>query len=91
MHYSNNETSDNDVQGNRKDSVNYEYPMTVIQPNQPVALYETVALHKEAESEASSQTSSVARPYSEPVNRHKDPQLEHNPAYLMTSETTDQS
>ena len=65
--------------------------MTVIRPNQPVAPYENVAVHKEAESEASSQTNSVARPYLEPVNQHKDPQLEHNPTYLMTSKTTDQS
>ena len=66
--------------------------MTVIQPNQLAAPYETVALHKEAEYEASSQTNSVARPYCEPVNRqHNDPQLEHNPAYLVPSETTDQN
>ena len=55
---SGNETSDNDLQGKRKDSVKYEYPMTVIQPNQPVAPYETVALHKEAESETVSETNS---------------------------------
>ena len=46
MRCSNNETSDNDVQGDRKDSVKYEYPMTVIQPNQPVAPYETATLRR---------------------------------------------
>ena len=50
--------------------------MTVIQPNQPVASYETVALHKEAESETVSEINSnkaVANPYSEPVNLHNNP------------------
>ena len=40
--------------------------MTVIQPNQPVAPYETVALHKEAESETAAETNvnkAVAYPY----------------------------
>ena len=65
--------------------------MTVIEPNQPVAPYETVALHKEAESETACKTNSTVHRYSEPFNLHKDPQLNHNPAYLMPSETTDQN
>ena len=67
--------------------------MTVIQPNEPVASYETVALHKEAESETVSETNlnkAVASPHTEPVNLHNNPQLEHKPA-LMPSEATDQS
>ena len=68
--------------------------MTVIQPNQPVAPYETVALHIEAESETAAETNvnkAVTNPYSEPFILNNGPQLQHNPAYLMPSGATDQS
>ena len=87
MYCRNNETSYSDVQGDRKDSVRYEYPTTVVQPNQPTVTYETVSLHEENVSE----TATSNRVYSEVCNPpHDDPQLKHNPAY-WSSKTTDQS
>ena len=82
---------DNGVQDDRKDSVKYDYPKTVIQPiNQPTATYETVSLHEEDPSETATKTSSdVAVPvYSEARDTHSDPRLQYNPAY---TKTTDQS
>ena len=79
---SNTETSDNGVQADRKDSVKYEYPKTVVQPiNQPIATYETVPLHEEDTSETATRISSdVAGPvYSEARDTHGDPRLLYNP------------
>ena len=91
---SNNETSHNGVQGDRKDSVRYEYPTTVVQPDQlPAVTYETVSLHEEDASETASETNTdIANPVYSEVRDHTsnsrgDPQLEHNPSY----KTTDQS
>jgi len=90
--YSTNVTSDTGhVQdNNRKDSVKYEYPTTVIQPNQPTATYESIPLHEkdvfEKAPETTSNKNSVYSEISRPVNG--DPSLQHNPAY---SETTIQN
>ena len=89
---SKNETSHNGVQGDRKDSVKYEYPTTAVQPDQvPAVTYETVSLHEEDASETATKTSTdIGNPvYSEVrmQNLRDDLQLEHNPAY----KTTDQS
>ena len=61
----------------------YEYPTTVIHPNQPVtAAYETVVPQ-----DARNSTYVVANT----SHSSADLQLEHNPAYLTPSELTDQS
>ena len=90
---SNNETSDTSGHGNRKDKAKYEYPTTVIQPNQPTATYETVSLHEESESVGYKENSDTTPVYSEVGNPHtvSDPQLQRNPAYNFHSETTDHS
>lgn len=66
----------------------YEYPTTVIQPNQPTVTYESVSLHEEDVSERApnSNKNTVYCEVSRPVN--DDPPLKQNPAY---SETTIQN
>ena len=71
--YSNNETSDNGTQGDRKDSMKYEYAR-VTQPNQPTVTYETVSLHEE-DGTRSSNKAAASNVYSEPGDLHSDPQL----------------
>ena len=96
MYCSNNKTADNDVLGNKKDTVKYDYPTTVIQPNQAVATYETVSLHEEDGSDAAHKETNSNETYTNPVysevqNPHTgDPQLQYNPAY-NTPGTNDHS
>ena len=83
------------MQADRKDSVKYEYPTTIIQPNQPTNMYESVSVHDHEEdaSETTSKTNSnetFANPvYCEASNPHGDLQLQPNPSYNVYSETTD--
>ena len=80
---SNNGTSDNGVESNRKDSMKYDYATTVIQPKQPVASYETMSLHEEDVSESAASKTNLDKPsapvYSEVSNPHSNLQLEHDP------------
>ena len=65
----------------RKDSLKYDYPTTIIQPKQPIASYETVSLHEEDASEAATSKTNdkpSAPVYSEVSDPHGDVQLEHN-------------
>ena len=93
IYCSNDEISDNGTQGERKDSVKYKYPNTVIQPiNQPTVTYETVSLHDEEDLSEKTTSDIITNPvYSEVRDSHdssNDPRLQHNPAY---SKTTNQS
>ena len=95
---SNKETSENDVLDDKKDTLKYDYPTAVVHPNQPVATYETVSLHKEDGSDTAykatnSDETTFSNPvYSEVHNPHTgDPQLQPNPAYNKYSRTTDHS
>ena len=84
------------MHGDRKDSVKYEYPTTVIRPtDQSTATYETVhaSIHEEDASQTVPKTD-TDKPYSSPVevnSPRSDAQLQHNPAYHVPSETTNQS
>ena len=78
--YSNSELSNSGVQNDREDSVRYDYPTSVEQPNQLTGTYESVWLHEE-------QYASPA----ETSDLQDDPQLLCNPAYLGASEMTNQN
>ena len=97
LHCRNKETSDNGVQGNRKEPVKYDYPTTVIKPKQPIAAYETVKVHEEAKSEMAQKTSSTKTFASsictEASNPHNNSKLQNNPMYVhvTSTETTNQS
>ena len=94
MYCSSNKTADNDVLGDKKDTLKYDYPTAVIQRNQPVATYETISLHEEDGSDAAHKETEI---YTNPVdskvqNPHTgDPHLQPNPAYINYSETNDHS